>query len=146
MSRRHLAFSALLIVSIAFIPFYVHADSVNQVTSTSTHVLLHDSFVLQAFSDTCYYKHYAGTMPAGARIYGIIKSDIPISFYIMNDTQFNHKSNLCFSLGGSDMVLGTLKVTSYALNWTVPTLDKYHFLILNTATSDASVSITLWTL
>jgi hypothetical protein len=63
----------------------------------------------------------------------------------MNDAQFNLADQKCIHFASSDKVLATGAITSYALDWTAQKDDKYHFILLNRSTNDASISVTFWT-
>jgi hypothetical protein len=151
MLSKHLAVSILLIFSIAFIPLNVCADKVNQTTSTSR-VLLKESFVIPAVAiggimlgQSCFGKDLSENITAGTEIFGTIKSSWTISFFIMNDTQYKLADRICSHFAASDMTLKTGAITSYSLDWTAQSTDKYHFFFFNRSANDVSVSVTLWT-
>lgn len=145
MQVKHVSLSMLLILSIMFIPFHVHADKTSQITSASTRVFFQESFVLGGTSDACHARAFPITIRAGTEILGAMKSSLEISFFIMTDAQLNSTDRRCAHLASYDMVFRTVKITSYTLDWTAQATGKYHFIFLNTSTNDASISVTLWT-
>jgi len=82
---------------------------------------------------------------SGTRISGTIRSSWEVFFFIMNDAQFNLAGAKCVQFVSSDKVFASGAITSYALDWTAQKEDKYHFILLNRSTNDASVSVTFWT-
>lgn len=145
MQVKYVSLSVLLILSIMFMPFHVHADKMSQITSTSTRVFLQESFVLNASGDACYARDFPITIRAGTEIFGAIKSSLEISFFIMTEAQLNSTGRRCANLASHDMVFRTEKITSYTLDWTAQATSKYNFIFLNTSANDASMSVTLWT-
>ena len=145
MLGKHVTFSALLILSTIVIPFQVQADKAGQVTSISTNVFLHDTFILRAVSDVCYYKEYRVTIDPSTEIFGTIKASAQVSFFIMTETQFNRTNRSCGAFASSDMMLNTGPITSYSVDWVARQTDEYHFIVLNGSSNDAFVSVTFWT-
>ena len=145
MLGKHVTFSALLILSIMVIPFQVQADKAGQITSISTNVFLHDTFILRAVSDVCYYKEYRVTIDPGTEIFGTIKASGQVSFFIMTEAQFNRTNRRCNVFAYSDMMLNTGPITAYSVDWVAQEADEYHFIFLNRSSNDASVSVAFWT-
>jgi hypothetical protein len=145
MLSKHVALSALLILSIMLIPLRVDANNEGRINSVSTNVFLNDTFVLRAVSDVCNYREYRLTVESGTEIFGTIKSNTQISFFIMTRAQFNRTSLRCGAIASSDMMLNTGPITSYSVDWVARQTDEYHFVILNGSLNDAFVFVTFWT-
>jgi hypothetical protein len=145
MLSKHVVFSALLILSIMLSPFQVEAKNAGGIDSVSTNVFLNDSFVLRAVRDVCNYKEYRLTIESGTEIFGTIKANTQVSFFIMTQAQFNRTSLRCGAIASSDMMLNTGPITSYSVDWVARQTDEYHFIILNGSSNDAFVFVTFWT-
>ena len=134
----------LLVFSILFIPLQVHASQPVQVDSRK--IFLNETFTLSyAGGGSCYYQDFPINIWVGTEIFGTIKASGEVHFYIMTDSQYNLAEQNCMRFATSPSLLASGTITSYALDWTARQNDKYHFILLNRSTNDASITVTFWT-
>jgi hypothetical protein len=106
------------------------AVATTSITSMSTSTSMY-SFAMPAVQPRhCYYDYTLGTFSTGERLVGQAASSIPIDFFVMSKDQYND-----FSHGTCDQeysaYVKSSAVTSYSLNWVVPSDGDYYFVFFN---------------
>ena len=158
--------SALLVLSAILLLYLPTVLSQNATTVTSTQfsyysmttvftssstALAFNPFTVPGHSGTsCYYKYSAwdSTGFEGKEILGSLMSDNKIDFYVMTPGQFSSfqavSGRTCQSMQGGGLVFA-LGVTSYDLDWVVPTSGgTYYFVFFNAYAKDATINLAVW--
>ena len=126
--------------------------SITSVLTSSSTALALNPFTVSGHSGTlCYYNYYAwdSTGFEGKELLGNMISDNKIDFYIMTQTQYSNfqatSGRTCQSMQGSGLVIA-LGVSSYALDWVVPTGGgTYYLVFFNPYAKAATINIAAWT-
>lgn len=126
--------------------------SMTTVFTSSNTALDFNPFTVSGHSgSSCYYKYYAwdSTGFEGQELLGNLTSDNKIDFYVMSEGQFSNfqavSGRTCQSMQGNGLV-NALGVTTYALNWVIPTEGGTYYLVFyNPYAKAAAINLVAWT-